>query len=84
MFCPFRPANNNELPLARLLVSQARLWLLDEPFTTLDPAGVALLEQLIREHTKQGGAVLLTTHQPLDVPDLHSLRLGDASSGRAP
>ena len=62
--------------LARLLVSQAVLWVLDEPFTTLDVDGVALLEKLIYQHAGRGGAVLVTTHHPLRVPDLEVLTLG--------
>ena len=54
--------------LARLLLSPARLWVLDEPFTTLDVSGVKILENLLAAHVSQGGAVLLTTHHQLDVP----------------
>lgn len=66
--------------LARLLVSDARLWVLDEPFTTLDVEGVALLEKLIGQHAEEGGAVLVTTHHPLTVPDLQTLTLGAATA----
>ncbi|MCF1183651.1 cytochrome c biogenesis heme-transporting ATPase CcmA [Marichromatium gracile] len=52
--------------LARLVLSRAPLWVLDEPFTALDTAAVALLETLIAEHVAGGGIVVLTTHQ--DVP----------------
>lgn len=62
--------------LARLLLSQASLWVLDEPFTTLDVDGVALLERLIHQHAERGGAVLVTTHHALQVPDLEVLTLG--------
>ena len=62
--------------LARLLLSQASLWVLDEPFTTLDVDGVALLEKLIHQQAGRGGAVLVTTHHPLQVPDLEVLTLG--------
>jgi len=54
--------------LARLLLSPARLWVLDEPFTTLDVSGVKILENLLAAHVSQGGAVLVTTHHQLDVP----------------
>ncbi len=54
--------------LARLLLSPARLWVLDEPFTTLDVSGVKILENLLAAHVAQGGAVLVTTHHQLDVP----------------
>src|SRR5690554_4440192 len=53
--------------LARLLISPARLWILDEPFTTLDVNGVRMLEGLLVEHVKNAGAVLVTTHHPLNV-----------------
>lgn len=54
--------------LAGLLLSPARLWVLDEPFTTLDVNGVKMLEHLLAEHVSEGGAVLVTTHHPLNVP----------------
>lgn len=53
--------------LARLLLSPARLWVLDEPFTTLDVKGVGDLEALLAQHVTAGGAVLVTTHHPLRV-----------------
>lgn len=49
--------------LARLLLSDAALWLLDEPFTALDAAGCEWLESRVREHVGGGGAVLFTSHQ---------------------
>ncbi len=62
--------------LARLLLSPATLWVLDEPFTTLDVQGVKILETLLAEHAGQGGAVLVTTHHKLDVPcELRRLNL---------
>ena len=54
--------------LARLLLSPATLWVLDEPFTTLDVHGVRMLEGLLAEHVEAGGAVLVTTHHALTVP----------------
>lgn len=53
--------------LARLWLSQAVLWILDEPFTAIDANGVERLTQRMAQHTEQGGIVLLTTHQPLNV-----------------
>jgi heme exporter protein A len=50
--------------LARLLLSDAPLWLLDEPFTALDGAGCDWLEGCIRGHVSSGGAVMFTSHQP--------------------
>ena len=63
--------------LARVLASQAPLWLLDEPGNGLDSAGLAMLEQAIARHRAGGGAVVLTTHQPLSVPDARTLTLDE-------
>ena len=51
--------------LARLWLSRATFWILDEPFTALDAAGVQTLTTRLEQHVGQGGAVILTTHQPL-------------------
>jgi heme exporter protein A len=53
--------------LARLLVSQSPLWILDEPFTALDVRAVELLKHLISDHLKSGGMVIFTTHQEVDI-----------------
>jgi heme exporter protein A len=55
--------------LARVVAAGADLWLLDEPASGLDAAAVARLEGLIDGHRAGGGAVVVTTHQPLAVPD---------------
>jgi len=62
--------------LTRLLISPAKLWVLDEPFTTIDTKGVGYLEQLLAEHASNGGCVLVTTHHKLEVPGLSYLSLG--------
>ena len=53
--------------MARWLLSRAQLWLLDEPLTSLDPAGQALLNEIIGAHIGAGGAVFCATHAPLTV-----------------
>ncbi len=53
--------------LARLLVGNAPLWILDEPLTALDVSAVSLMQELIGEHLMRGGMVIYTTHQPLQV-----------------
>lgn len=50
------------LALGRLLVQRAALWLLDEPTTGLDRAGLALLVDILREHRARAGSVLTATH----------------------
>lgn len=64
--------------LARLLLTRAHLWILDEPYTALDSAAVELLQAVIRNHLAQGGLVVLTTHQQvaIDTGTVKQLRLG--------
>ena len=54
--------------LARLSLLPRPLWLLDEPATALDKAGLAVLAELVVERLRDGGAVVAATHQPLDLP----------------
>lgn len=51
--------------LARLYLNPPPLWILDEPFTALDPQGVTQLEQHLVRHCEVGGLVILTTHHTL-------------------
>ena len=51
--------------LARLLASQAPLWVLDEPFVALDAKAVDGLRGLLAEHVAHGGMALFTSHQPV-------------------
>ena len=54
--------------LARLaLDDQPRTWILDEPFDALDRDSMALLSRLIEAQAARGGAVLLTSHQAVDL-----------------
>ncbi|NMP23578.1 ATP-binding cassette domain-containing protein [Sulfobacillus harzensis] len=48
--------------LARVLMQDARLWLLDEPSSGLDREGRAILAALIAEAREDGVAILMTTH----------------------
>ena len=59
--------------LARLYLSDATLWILDEPFTAIDSDGVGKLETLIQNHAQRGGAVVITTHQNLKLDNLCEL-----------
>ncbi len=51
------------LAWARALLHSPQVLLLDEPDTGLDQEGIALIEELLHEHTEQGGTTLFTTHQ---------------------
>ena len=69
--------------LARLHLSRARIWILDEPFTAIDKLGVSQLEALIARQSTKGGVVILTSHQDLTLPQLRMVNLQDYQSNRA-
>ncbi len=51
--------------LAFIELSQAKLWILDEPLTALDVQGVELMESMILQHREAGGSVVFTTHHDI-------------------
>ena len=53
--------------LARLLLSAAPLWLVDEPFTNLDTDGRALVTEIVGEHLAGGGMCVMAAHQDIVV-----------------
>ncbi len=61
--------------LARLALSAAPLWLLDEPTTALDAASLARLEAMLAAHRGAGGAVVVATHQDFVLPGATTLEL---------
>ncbi|NUB98648.1 cytochrome c biogenesis heme-transporting ATPase CcmA [Escherichia coli] len=69
--------------LARLWLTRATLWILDEPFTAIDVNGVDRLTQRMARHTEQGGIVILTTHQPLNVAESKIRRISLTQTGAA-
>ena len=61
--------------LARLIVSNAKIWFLDEPFTAIDTQGIGLMRQLIDDHVSKGGAVVFSTHQSVDMKNVRRYSL---------
>jgi len=63
--------------LARLWLSHAPLWVLDEPFAALDAASVLTLATCISGHMARGGMTIITTHQDvvIDAQTTQTLRL---------
>jgi heme exporter protein A len=53
--------------LSRLLLTRAKLWVLDEPFVALDHAAIELLANLIAGHLSQGGLAVITSHQSVTI-----------------
>jgi heme exporter protein A len=64
------------LALARVVLSAAPLWLLDEPTLGLDSASVARFGAALAAHRAGGGVVVAATHLPLPLHDAVELRLG--------
>jgi heme exporter protein A len=58
---------HRRVALARLLMTRAPLWILDEPLTALDDKGRGLIEQLLQQHTGNNGMVIMTSHQPVNI-----------------
>ena len=61
--------------LARLLISNAKLWLLDEPFTALDESAQILFAHLLSEHLTNGGMCVATSHQPVNWKKLQATEI---------
>ena len=61
--------------LARLLVCDTKLWLLDEVVTSLDKGAVSLVRSLIENHVAGGGIAIVATHQDLELPSTKRLEL---------
>jgi len=56
------------LALARIWLSPAPIWLLDEPYANLDMEGIHLVNRMIAAHLRNGGAALVTTHGAYAAP----------------
>lgn len=66
--------------LARLLIADEPLWLLDEVFTAIDADGVGAIEHLLGQRAAEGGAVVVTTHHDLRMPGMQRITLGGGLS----
>ncbi|MBM4220667.1 MAG: heme ABC exporter ATP-binding protein CcmA [Gammaproteobacteria bacterium] len=67
--------------LARVLMSGAPLWLLDEPQTNLDAAGREFLARMLQEHLANSGTAVIVAHQPIDLGSAPTnvLQMGEAA-----
>lgn len=70
------------LTLARVWLSPAPLWLLDEPYANLDLDGIHLVNQMVQAHLHAGGAALITTHGAYAAPPVRTrlLELGKGAT----
>jgi heme exporter protein A len=65
------------LSLARLLITHNVLWILDEPFTSLDKQGISMIESLMAEHCAKGGMMVMASHHDVNLQgvDVQRIRL---------
>lgn len=62
--------------LARFMLCENPCWVMDEPFSSIDTAGLSYLESEMQRHLAQGGGIILTSHQSLAInSDLRQLAL---------
>jgi heme exporter protein A len=64
--------------LARLLVADRPIWLLDEPTAALDTAAQALFAAIMAEHLAGGGLILAAAHGPIGLEGASEHALGHA------
>lgn len=61
---------HRRVALSRLAIdTQPSVWILDEPFDSLDAEGIATLNTLLTRHAQRGGSVVLTSHQALTLSE---------------
>ena len=61
--------------LVQLCINQAPIWLLDEPFVSLDDQGRRLIEGLIINHLAQQGIVIMSSHQSISLAEIKPIRI---------
>ncbi len=68
-----------KVSLARIFLTDHAVWLLDEPFTSLDKSSISKIEVCITNHLLRGGALVITSHQDINLPnaDLKVIELGE-------
>lgn len=71
----FSAGQKRRAALARVILAQAPLWLLDEPSLGLDVHSVSRLGEALRRHRQTGGMIIVTTHVPLPLEDVRHLTL---------
>lgn len=69
------------LALARLIATDSMLWILDEPFTSLDKASMSMFAALFERHLERAGLIIMTSHHDISLPHhpLRRLQLGAAA-----
>ncbi|MEX2353864.1 MAG: cytochrome c biogenesis heme-transporting ATPase CcmA [Gammaproteobacteria bacterium] len=63
------------LALARLSVCQAQIWILDEPFTSLDENGKVFVKAIFAQHLASGGIIIMTSHENIRWDGIDIMRI---------
>jgi heme exporter protein A len=63
------------IALTRLLMEPSQLWILDEPFAGLDKKMISALERRFKDHVQNGGILVLTSHQHIELDQVNTTRL---------
>ena len=66
----FSTGMKRRLALARVCLSNSRIWLLDEPTYGLDTQGLSALKDMIQDHKDKGGLTLVVSHEPGELSKL--------------
>ena len=69
------------LSLVRLIAIKADLWILDEPYASLDKVSMVLFQSMFEAHLKRGGIIVMTSHHDIEMPSVDLIRL-DLSARR--
>ena len=64
-----------KLELARLVIEQKKLWILDEPYIGLDIETINLLNETFINHIKSGGMIIFSSHYVPNISNLENLHL---------
>ncbi len=75
---PINYLSNGEikkLELTRLIIERKKLWMLDEPYISLDIETINLLNETFINHTKSGGMIIFSSHYVPDIPNIENLQL---------
>jgi heme exporter protein A len=65
------------ISLARLIISNAKVWLLDEPLVYLDQDKIDLLQNIILRHNKRGGITIYSSNTDINLEYDSSIIMDD-------
>jgi heme exporter protein A len=54
-----------KISLIKASLSNAKVWVIDEPYSALDKDAIKILDSCINEHLSNQGSVIMTNHEPI-------------------